>query len=614
MRITLIATHQITFSEGVPLHNSLGVLQLAACLRKKNIRNIECDIRDLWEFHHLYNRDFNETMEAVMGKITNPIPDILGFSTMASNLPIAIVLCERIKRRFPGVITILGGQGASFCAREIIRTFPWVDVIIRGEADEAFPAYIEALISKEKKPDIKGVVYRSGGTIIDNGWPDPIDNLDELPIPAFDFCGDYPVIRDDEDMHVGDYNGISLEVGRGCTFECIFCSTCHYFRQKHRLKSVQRVIDEILYIRNRFGNQRIIFKHDILIYQHDYIDELCREIRHQVPDLAWKCHARFDTINVDILKKIRDAGCNEIFLGIEAATPRMLEVINKQLDLSTFDKTIKILADLKFRFSLCFILGFPEEESADIEAIFSLALRARHLCGENAVIKIHTLVPLAGSGLYKKWKNHLEYDEYGSHGTSDMPPAWTKPRKMIKEHADIFSLYHHIPIGKKQRIQSCKFELVGWAIDSLMKYSMQLAYLGLGDQLAAVLVRNIDKIELPPPSAFKDTKYYILTQSIRQLLLELLKADSLIAEKYDTMARFEIAMQKVFRQKKAGYGQLIETHYAPDQLINEIKTRSITRENRQGNEKLYFMIFLDDAGNRVKWLQIPLRFANFINR
>jgi radical SAM superfamily enzyme YgiQ (UPF0313 family) len=376
------------------------------------------------------------------------------------------------------------------------------------------------------------------------------------------------------------------------------------------------VIEEILAIRKRFGNQRIIFKHDILIYQHDYIAALCREIQRRVPDLTWKCHARFDTIDADILKKIRDAGCNEIFLGVEAATPRMLEVMNKQLDLSSFDETINVLKDLKFRFSLSFILGYPEEGPADIEAVFALALRVRALCGERVVIKIHTLVPLAGSDLFEKWKNNLEYDEYGSHSTSDIPPDCTKLREMIKLHPMIFPLYHHIPIGGERRLQAIKFELVGWAIDSLMRYSFQLAYNVLGERLGEAIVRFIHKIQLPPPAAFKNTQYHILTQSIRRLLLELLeKTDPSSAEKYDTIARFEIAVQEVFKQKRKEYRKLLETHYDPWKLINGIKTGMISRRGKNRyKDKLFFMISWDEEEGKIKCTQISRQFADFIKR
>ncbi len=386
MKIKLAAAHQVTFAEPVPLNNCLGVLQVAACLRQRNIRDIQCDVLDLVEFHYLYYRDFNETMERVSEEFLVSQPDMVGFSTMADNLPIAVEICERIKKKCPAITTILGGPGASFCAREILQAFPWVDVVIRGEAEKAFPDYIDASISGIKNPAVKGSVYRSGKTIIDNGWPSPIDNLDDIPFPAFEFCRDYPAGNDNENLNSinkqpWDFS-ISLEPGRGCAFNCIFCSTSKFFKRKHRLKSVTRVIEEILYTRERFGNRKVIFNHDILVYHHDYISDLCREIERRVPGLSCRCHARFDTIDDSILKKMRRAGCSEIYLGIETATPRMQKLLNKNLDLTGLEKTLETFRELDYKFCLSFIVGFPEEEPADIEGIFAMALRARHRCGD----------------------------------------------------------------------------------------------------------------------------------------------------------------------------------------------------------------------------------------
>lgn len=577
--------------------------------------DIPCDVADLEEFNHLYNHNFDQTMDVVVEKIITPPqhsqemqdpPDLLGISTMSNNLAAAIEMCRRVKKRFSHVITVLGGPGVSFCAAEVLTEFPPVDVIIRGEADEAFPQYVEALASKTKNPPVKGTVYRSGKDIVDNGWPDPVDNLEELPVPAYEFCKpEAPANRDHEP--IGDYNGISVEAGRGCPFKCTFCSTSHYFKRKHRLKPVQRIIDEILYTREKLGEQRIIFTHDIMTLRHDYMEDLYREIQRQVPGLTWKCHARFDSIDKSLLENMQRAGCNEIFFGIEAATPRMQKIIKKNLDLTRFDQKIKWLKELNLRFSLSYIVGIPGEEPRDIEAILSHALKVKSLCGNKVFIKIHTLVPVPGSELYETWKEQLVYDEYGSLGTSDIPVHWKKIRDMIRSRPGIFSLYYHLPIGKEERIRSNKYAMVGMALDSLMQYSMKLAYMTLGDGLAAELVRHIDKIELPPPASFKDTEYHITTQSIRQLILGILNtaANPTLARKYETAAQFEIALDQVTRHNKHGYSKIIETYYDPQELINEIKTGKITTGNKKEEKKLYFMIIRDEKEGKIKCAKVP---------
>jgi radical SAM superfamily enzyme YgiQ (UPF0313 family) len=605
VKINLLATQQISVSNPVSLRNCLGVLQLAASLEQYDFN---CHVFDFEELNNLYNYDFEETMEKVVGKIISAAPDILGLSTMSNNLATAVDICERVKKKNAGVITVLGGPGVSFCAQEILMAFPWIDTVVRGEADDAFPLYVQALASKIKNPKIAGLVYHSGEKIVDNGWAKPIENLDELPIPAYEFCKDN-INENEETSLFGDYNGVSLEAGRGCPFNCTFCSTSHFFKKKHRLKSVQRIIDEILYTREKLGNQRIIFTHDIMTLRRDYMEQLCREIQRQVPGLVWKCHARFDSTDKKLLENMRQAGCNEIFYGIETTTPRMQEILKKRLDLTGFNEKIKYLKDLDFRFSLSFIVGVPGEEPQDIDSVLNHALRAKSLAGRRVFIKIHTLVPVPGSELYENWKDQLVYDDYGSPGTSDIPVHWEKLRTMIQRHPGIFSLYYHFPIGDTGRNRSNKYSMLGTVLDSLMQFSMKYAYMILGEGLPSELVRRIDQIQLPPPAAFKNIEYHILCLSIRELILELLESNPISAGKFDTLAQFETAAQQVFKQKKTGFFKIIETVYDPQELLDEIKAGKITTEDPPGDKQLYFMILWDEKESKLKCTQIPQEFA-----
>lgn len=602
MIVRLITAHQLSFSSPVSLRNCLGVLQLAACLRE-HVPTVQCDVPDLRNFNHLSREDFGQTMEALLTRVISPLPHVLGISTMSNNLAVALEICRRLKEIQPGVITVLGGPGVSFCAPETIKKFPAVDAVIRGEADEAFPLYIQALINGENQPATPGLVCMKGDNIIDNGWPEPIQDLDQLPVPAYEFC---TAAEDADYGQFGDYNGVSLEAGRGCPFNCTFCSTSHFFKRKHRLKSTERLLQEIVYIRETLGDERIIFHHDILTLKKDYVFDLCEKILDRAPNLRWKCHARFDTIDPELLDTMRRAGCNEMFFGIECATPRMQKAINKRLDLSGYDEKVKTLKDLDYRFSLSFIAGFPGEEDRDLEALLDLAFRAKAIADDNVVIKIHTLVPLLGSDLYNGWKENLEYDPYGSLGTTDIPVHWKEPRATIMEHPEIFCLYYHFPIGEAHRSASCKAGMIGVAVDSLMKSSLRLAYNILGPKLAAGVARNLDKLELPPPASYKDTEYHIMTRSLRELVLELLKNDETGFAKVDAVSQFELAAKEVLKGPKDKKNiRLIETFYHPEELVKELNAPKGLPQKAPGKEKLYFMVSRDSETGKVKVVEIP---------
>jgi len=624
MKLKLAAAHQLSFSKPVMLCNCLGVLQLAASLSKKCI---PCEVVDLQEFSYLYRCDFNRVIEAVAGKILSPLTDLVGLSTMATHLAVAVEICKRVKEKSPQTVTVLGGPGVSFPAFDVLNCFPFVDMAMRGEADEAFPQLVEALIARKPVSDwgcIPGLVYRYQGKIVDNGWPAPVADLDKLPLPAYTnnhiynpnnqklwegrgnlFSKRFPGRKQNfEEDSTGDYDGISIEAGRGCPYNCTFCSTSAFFSKKHRLKSVQRIIDEIVYSRRCLGDRRVIFHHDLMTLDHVFVEELCKEISRQVPGLVWKCHSRFDTVDEPLLEKMRLAGCNEIFFGIEAASPRMQEVIRKRLDLSGFDEKLAVLKRLGFSFSLSFIVGVPGEELPDIRAILDMALLAKSLCGDHAVIKIHTLVPLSGSELVEQWKDRLVFDETGSPGTTHIPQHWGELLENIKKYPRIFPVYYHFPVGEEKRVRSLAFAMIGVCINSYMKSSLQFAYSRMGASLADVFTANIDRIPLPSPAVDME-QFGPLFEMIRVLVLEHWCEGSVEALRFDALSRFEIAAKEVWVRRDPGFSRVVESYFDPNRLVEELDSRFPGISDENPGEKRYFVVIWDEKESKVRYT--PLR-------
>ncbi|TET07776.1 MAG: hypothetical protein E3J86_12220, partial [Candidatus Thorarchaeota archaeon] len=187
LKVTLIATHQISMESEVPLFRCLGILALSAALKRKYI---DVDVLDLSRFNIGVASDYDAIIEDVSDTISSSDPEILGLSTMSNNIVIALEICRRVKNKHPEIVTILGGPGASFSASGIIASFDQVDFIVRGEADSIFPELIEQIQNRKALKSINGVVYRDGDKIVDSGWPEPIADLDSIPIPDYEICGE----------------------------------------------------------------------------------------------------------------------------------------------------------------------------------------------------------------------------------------------------------------------------------------------------------------------------------------------------------------------------------------------------------------------------------------
>jgi radical SAM superfamily enzyme YgiQ (UPF0313 family) len=548
--------HQISMENQVPLINCLGILALSSSLKRENI---EVDILDLSRFAIGAASDFDPLIEDIVESVLSSNPHVLGLSTMSNNLVIALEICQRVKKDHPEIVTILGGPGASFIAREIISLFKQIDIVIRGEADLTFPELIKHMQAGNITKPIRGVVGRNEEEISDNGWPEPVLDLDSLPIPNYELCCDD--IDNDE--------AVNLEVGRGCPFACVFCSTSSFFQRKFRVKSVNRVLEEIRLIQKTFGKRRVKMNHDLLTYNREYILSLCYELSRLDPLIEWGCSARLDTLDKDLLRRMKQAGCDRIYIGIEALTNRMQRKINKRLNLTKLDDILEIAIELNFTMILSFIIGIPDETSAEIDALWAFILRAKSINPLRVLIQVHSLVPEQGSRLFDTMKESLVYDDYGGPGHSDFPPIqWTHLRELIKKHPEIFPTYHFIYSPSIQRQNILRQIFLGHIVDGPAMCSILFAYSVFGEKVARTLVNRIDEMDLPLPQ-WPMMDYRATMESVRKIILELYEEDDDRALQFDAIAKAEIAVADVTR-KKPDYYEYIEVFYHPIHLMRKI--------------------------------------------
>jgi len=559
VKVVLSAIHQLSMQFRIPLYRCLGILALAASLKQKRIN---CEVLDLADFNNLSSLDEpDEMLNSVVSRIVDTNPDILGFSTMSNNIILALELCRAVKKKLPNVYTILGGPGASFNSLEILNSFPSIDAIVRGEAERALPDFVEQLIEGVDIPNVQGLVSRNRDEIIDQGWPKPIEDLDELPLPLYEVC------HFDKEK---DQQSASLEIGRGCPFGCTFCSTSVYFKRKYRVKSIERILSEIAVIQEQLGRKTVIFNHDLLTFDRAFIEELCDTLTQQTPLIRWGCSARLDTIDESILIKMREAGCERIFFGVEVATERMQKIIRKRLDLAKVHETIEILMKHNFVITLSFIVGFPEEQVADYEALWSLIFKLLVMDQDNITVQVHALAPEPGSAIFDEWIEYLRYDEYGSPGHSDLPVQWTKQRDIIRKHPTIFPFNYYFDAPSISRPDILKHVFLGDIVTGTSMYSIQLAYHHLGQMLPLKLVENITSFPDPPTHSHVDS-YVEFMESVRSVVNRLLSSNEDVKHRYDSIAQWEIAMQQIIDRKPSPHIETIEVHCNPVDLVEHLK-------------------------------------------
>ncbi len=368
---------------------------------------------------------------------------IVGFSTWCHSYASSIMIAKKIKKLRPSTIIVFGGPQATILDEETLKLFPWIDFVLRGEADLTIGQLVNRLLSghsTEEFIDIPGLTFRcntSTESIIKNPTNPNIRNLDNLPIPAYDLI----TLKQD---------WVSLDVGRGCPFKCTFCTTNDFFSKSYRVKSSKRIIKEMDLIYDNYGITRFDFTHDMFTLNNRYLFPFCKDLEdHQIKNnrkYEWTCSARVDCVSSELLAVMAKSGCKGMFFGIESGSQRMQKIMKKNIRISRGYEIIDKCKALGIRTTSAFIAGFPEEEPADINdtinAIFEMTVR-----GAKPQMSLLSLLPQ--TPLYEQHKKELVFDG----AVSDFSGTVLSPmeKELIKKYPEMFSSFYYLPIDSVKR-------------------------------------------------------------------------------------------------------------------------------------------------------------------
>ncbi|MEN6317449.1 MAG: radical SAM protein [Syntrophaceae bacterium] len=374
----------------------LGLLSLIAVLEEKGIKSNLLDINALLEKKQIAAGN-------IMNEILSCIDDdynILGFSTDCSSLQYTLKTAKYYKLLNKTCTIILGGPQATAVYREILISHQYIDVVVLGEAELIVSDLIKAIADKGKYSRIPGIAYLDVGKLKVNE-PAALIDLGKLPMPAFSKIQD-----------IGEMKTIPLDVGRGCPFNCIFCSTNHYWKRKYRLKPINKLIDEIKYINEEYGISRFQFNHDIFTLNKNYIETFCKTLIQDKICITWSCSTRLNCIDKELLTLMNSAGLCTLFVGIETASPRLQRVIKKNLALTYLNDLIMDTKSLNIELILSLIIGLPTE--TEEETIETMNLALHYAFRKNASTPVNVLTPFAGSEAYRKFELKFNKSFHGN--------------------------------------------------------------------------------------------------------------------------------------------------------------------------------------------------------
>jgi radical SAM superfamily enzyme YgiQ (UPF0313 family) len=266
---------------------------------------------------------------------------------------------ELLQKRWPaGRPLVIEGAHGTLEPGRLFDRIPALTHVVRHEPEKPLLELFDAIDRPEAWSGIGDLSFRAAdGTLVHNPDAVPLENLDELPQPAFHLL---PMERYREHGD-GEIPFSIVVTSRGCPMPCGYCFK-EMFGSRLRYRSIPGVIEELQALVGKFGVRRVYFHDQIFTLNRRRTHELCEAmIRAGFPDvLTWRCQTRLNGMKHETLQIMREAGCVEIQTGLESASPEIQERILK-LDIDEFLKLRAFGERIGLLISPNNVIGLPGE-------------------------------------------------------------------------------------------------------------------------------------------------------------------------------------------------------------------------------------------------------------
>jgi radical SAM superfamily enzyme YgiQ (UPF0313 family) len=385
---------------------SLGISYISSYLKSRGIES------------KIFDANYNSwTEEQTVDMVAKYRPDVIGITAMTHEINKAHSIITALSKRLNNIPSVIGGCHVTALPQETLTEFHNFSYGIYGEGEETMLSLIECLNHKREAEvsAINGLVHRNNNQVFVNPPRTRLssEELSNLPYPDFgQYFKNKGALSGKNDYYV-------MISSRGCPYNCIFCM--QVLGRQVRRRSAESIVKEMEYAIEQYGAHTIYFLDEIFLFNdqltYDIID-LMKE--HHLPQrIRWRGLTRVNFVDEKLIKKVKEAGCFALEIGIEAGSNEVLKRINKQITVEQAEQAVKIIQDAGIAVEANFILGHPNETVESIKATINLAAK---LNTDTAAIGIMTPYPgtkifemaQRGEGGYRLLtRDWSKYDKYG---------------------------------------------------------------------------------------------------------------------------------------------------------------------------------------------------------
>lgn len=374
----------------------MGLACLAAYVREngfEDVKILDCEASQI---------GVNEIKDHISQDI-----DIIGLTSVTPTLKNASAIMKAVKELNPNCATVLGGDHVTALPEETLQAFPEIDFGIFGEGELTFLELLNTLKKKEKNfSKIKGLVYRDKDKIKKNLPRQLIQDINILPIPAYDLL---QMNKYSPPAHHAIFTEKGVKLNpftiffslRGCPYRCKYCASKVMWERRVRYRSIEKTMEEIDYLIKNYGIKCLEFNDENFIINLPRMEKLLVELkkRKEQYGVYWNCLTRVDSVDEEILIKMKDAGCYFIRYGVESGDQEILNGMTKDITIEQIKNAFALTNKVGIACSASFIIGYPGETKETFRRTLNLAKEI------NPTLAFFFIaIPIVGTELYKEAK------------------------------------------------------------------------------------------------------------------------------------------------------------------------------------------------------------------
>ncbi len=358
---------------------TLGLLYISAFLKREN--------KDIT----LVDSTFSSVDEWRKEILLNE-PEIVAFYTNLMTKVQVIKQLQYLKEQLPETHFIVGGPDVTYNQENYLKA--GFDFVVIGEGEQTMLDLVNTLETKGDLHKVHGISFLKNDEIQENEARTKIRELPTLPFPDRGAIPFEKYLSVWQEHHGKRTANISTQ--RGCPYTCKWCSTAVY-GQSYRRNEPDRVVAEILHLKEDFGVEALWFVDDVFTVSHKWLERLHAEFaKHQLV-MPFEIITRAERLNETVLQQLKEMGCFRIWIGAESGSQKIIDRMDRRVKLETVQEMMQLTQSMGMEAGTFIMVGYPGETQEDIRATLEHIER----CNPD-LLTITRAYPIKGTALYEE--------------------------------------------------------------------------------------------------------------------------------------------------------------------------------------------------------------------